>query len=76
MNYATEQEAIAAGEQRLDDEGIIDFDGMNCNDYLSDGDDECPGWTGDRRCVCGNRRVSWSTSQNDDGTWYAYAEAY
>lgn len=55
----------------------VQFDGMSCNDYLSEGDDECAGWDGtSRRCTCGNRRVSWSTSQNADGKWSAYAEAY
>lgn len=36
--------------------GWHDFDGQNC-------DGPCSGWDGEsRRCECGNRRVSWSTS--------------
>ena len=74
MTYYTEEEALAAARARAEDERFINFDGMNCNDYDDNG---CIGWDGEsRRCVCGNRRVSWSTYQNKDGTWYACAEAY
>lgn len=32
--------------------GMIEFEGMNC--------DDCPGWNGiSNRCDCGNRRVYW-----------------
>ena len=73
MTYDTEEEAPSAGA-RAEDEGFIEFDGMNCNDYDDNG---CVGWDGeDRRCVCGNRRVYWATHQNADGKWYTHAEAY
>lgn len=71
--YATAEEAIKAGIE----DGVDDFEGMNCNDYLEDGDDECGGWDGEsRRCYCGNRRVSWETGQYDNGKFYAYGVAY
>lgn len=41
---------------------FVDFDGWNCHDLGEDWNDgkECRGWDGqDRRCDCGNRRVSW-----------------
>lgn len=39
-------------------ENYIEFEGMNCNDFLKPGEPECPGWDGySRRCKCGNRRV-------------------
>ncbi len=45
----------------------FDFDGQNC-------DGPCVGWDGqDRRCECGNRRVSWTLS---DCKTYIYAEAW
>lgn len=44
---------------------FLEFDGMNCNDYLELGQDECRGWDGvSRRCDCGNHRVGW---ENMDG---------
>lgn len=50
--------------------GFIDFDGQNCAG-------PCEGWDGmSRRCECGNRRVSFTTSKDADGNWSAYAEAY
>lgn len=42
-----------------------DFEGNNCSDCGSDWNDgkQCLGWDGvSRRCECGNRRVSWETS--------------
>lgn len=55
------------------DGGYIEFDGHNCRDAWDEGAN-CEGWDGrDRRCQCGNRRVSWVLS--DDGT-YVYGEAY
>lgn len=55
---------------------FIDFDGQNCEYTLEEGE-ACLGWDGlSRRCSCGNRRVTWETSQLADGTWYAYASAY
>lgn len=45
----------------------FEFDGQNC-------EEPCLGWDGhERRCECGNRRVSWVLT--DDGT-YVYAEAW
>ena len=40
--------------------GDIEFEGMNCNDWIGEDEEECTGWDGlSRRCECGNRRVSW-----------------
>jgi hypothetical protein len=76
--FDTEEQAVAAAELAADESwDHVEFNGMNCNDWLSEGADECPGWDGvSRRCSCGNRRVYWATSQNADGKWSAYAEAY
>lgn len=75
--YKTEEEALAAGEKYARENGPIEFDGMNCNDYLEDGQAECDGWDGeDRRCNCGNRRVSWDVNKNSDGSFYVTACAY
>jgi hypothetical protein len=72
-----EAEAEAAAIAYVDLNGPIEFDGMNCNDYLDDGQPECSGWWGkDRRCECGNRRVYWYISKNADGLYSAAAEAY
>lgn len=50
--------------------GLIEFDGMNCNDYKEDHEIECGGWDGEsRRCECGNRRVSWDIEKNPDGSF-------
>lgn len=71
--YNTAEEAIQAGIEN----GVDEFEGMNCNDYLEDGADECTGWDGEsRRCDCGNRRVSWETGQYDNGKFYAFGVAY
>ena len=50
---------------------FIDFEGQNC-------EDECAGWNPhQRRCECGNRRVSWSEGYNSDfRDMDIYAEAY
>ena len=73
MKFNTEAEAIA----HLEENGCDEFDGMNCNDYLGEDDDECTGWDGEsRRCSCGNRRVEILTSQDTDGMWSAYGSAY
>jgi len=67
MGYKTPEEAIEA--EQPGPECYIDFDGNNC--------DDCVGWDGrSRRCECGNRRVSWTSSKNDDGTFEAIAEAW
>lgn len=51
---------------------VISFSGQNCEDEGYDDTDLCAGWDGfSRRCMCGNRRVSWVV----EGT-YAYGEAY
>jgi len=53
---------------------VEDFEGKNCNDL---DDNDCDGWdTEDRRCECGNRRVGWSIEKDNEGKYYAYAEAY
>jgi hypothetical protein len=77
MNYATEQEALSAAMQYAFENGLIEFDGMNCNDYLEEDDVECGGWDGEeRRCECGNRRVSWDIEKTSEGRYYALARAY
>lgn len=71
--YETEQEAL---DNASKDHGyfVEDFGGKNCEDI---DDNSCSGWnTEDRRCMCGNRRVSWEAMQDSNGLWYAYAEAY
>ena len=71
--YTKEQEALdnAAKDH---DFFVEQFDGKNCHDLA---DNNCAGWdTEDRRCDCGNRRVSWTTDKDSHGMWYAYAEAY
>lgn len=75
--YDTFEEAEQAADAesvRMDRDNVfIDFDGQNCEDA----DMECIGWDGnDRRCNCGNRRVSWNISQDYQGKFYFYAEAY
>jgi len=76
IEYKTAEEAIAANIEAIGD-GYTEFGGMNCNDYRDDDEMFCEGWDGvDRRCDCGNRRVSWSTEQDSKGNWSAYAEAY
>lgn len=48
----------------------IGFTGQNC-------DDDCSGWNPkDRRCQCGNRRVSWTDGYGDFRNMSIYAEAY
>lgn len=77
-SYETPELAIAAAEKyATENGGVGTFDGMNCNDYLDEGQPECTGWDGfDRRCDCGNRRVSWEVDKNADGTFYVVARAY
>jgi hypothetical protein len=77
IGHATPQEAIDFAIKQIEQSGWIEFDGMNCNDYLDDDAEECVGWDGeDRRCECGNRRVSWETGSFSDGSFVAYAVAY
>ena len=65
----TEDDAIYKAKVDAANCGLIDFDGQNC--------DDCGGWDGEsRRCDCGNRRVYWATTQRDDGTFVAHAEAW
>jgi len=48
----------------------IGFSGQNC-------EDECAGWNPqDRRCECGNRRVSWTNEYSDFRNMEIYAEAW
>ena len=66
MTFNTEAEAI----EHMEKFGCDYFEGMNC-------EDECTGWDGEsRRCECGNRRVQLLTSQDQEGKWFAYGEAY
>ena len=45
-------------DDHFDPNELIEFDGMNCNDFDNN---YCDGWDGySRRCSCGNRRVEWS----------------
>ena len=65
--YKTQEEAEAAAIAYVNENGPIDFDGMNCNEYLDDDQIECGGWDGEsRRCDCGNRRVYWQTDMIND----------
>lgn len=77
-DYDTPEQAEAAAKAYAEANGGVDtFDGMNCNDYLDDDQPECTGWDGvDRRCDCGNRRVSWDIEKTSDGKFYAVARAY
>jgi hypothetical protein len=77
-SYDTPEEAKAAAMKYVKQNGgTIEFDGMNCNDYLEDNQAECDGWDGDdRRCECGNRRVSWDIEKNLKGKFIAVARAY
>lgn len=76
-SYPTEEEALDAAQKYVAENGSIEFDGMNCNDYKDEEDGECYGWDGEsRRCSCGNRRVSWCVEKNPDGSFYARAEAW
>jgi hypothetical protein len=76
MNYKTAQEAKDAFTAQAGDD-FIEFEGQNCNDYLDDDAEECSGWqVGERRCDCGNRRVSLCTDGNETNGFYAYASAY
>ena len=75
--YKTEAEAEAAARQYAAENGPILFEGMNCNDYKDEDEVECDGWDGDdRRCNCGNRRVSWIFEKDSNGLFYALACAY
>lgn len=74
--YKTRQEAYDAFVEAASDD-FIEFEGMNCNDYLDDDADECAGWqVGERRCDCGNRRVSIDVDGSEESGFYAYACAY
>jgi hypothetical protein len=59
--HLTAEAAVAEAAASVGD-GYVEFEGMNCNDYLEDDADECEGWDGvSHRCDCGNRRVYWET---------------
>lgn len=79
-SYTTLQEAMAAADAKsaamLETWDTVEFDGQNCADAWEEGE-TCDGWNGnDRRCECGNRRVSWAFSEYPKGAWTFYAEAY
>lgn len=74
--YDTQEEAEAAAIEYVKLNGPIEFDGMNCNDYLDDDQLECGGWDGEsRRCECDNRRVYWQTDMIN-GKYTVVATAY
>ena len=74
--FNTSEEAIAAAIAAIGG-GLIEFDGMNCNDYADDDGVECGGWDGvSRRCDCANRRVNWDVYRDDKTGYHVYAEAY
>jgi len=64
------QNEVARREAEVGDE-YIGFDGQNC-------EDPCEGWNPkDRRCQCGNRRVSWTDGYSTDfRDMTIHAEAY
>ena len=66
------QEAAALESKRLLETGdAIDFDGSTCEDMEL----VCAGWNGnDRRCDCGNNRVSWEFAAISPTEWFYYAE--
>ena len=64
-------------DEHYDSDELIEFDGMNCNDF--EDRDYCDGWDGvSRRCSCGNRRVAWVWEENENSCFSSilYAEAY
>ena len=69
-NQIAFQKEVARREAEIGD-GYIGFNGQNC-------EDPCEGWNPkDRRCQCGNRRVSWTDGYSSDfRTMNIYAEAY
>ena len=78
--YETRELAVAAAEAKsaeMDETWeTVEFAGQNCAESWEEGAD-CEGWDGnDRRCDCGNRRVSWAFSEYPKGVWSFYAEAY
>lgn len=72
--HKTPEEAIDAAKKSAEEQGFIDFDGQNCNDWKEDDEPECSGWDGsDNRCDCGNRRVNWETYGDDNEGYVAFA---
>lgn len=72
MNDKKYKELVEKAISQLDG-GYIEFSGMNCH-YLEH--NYCLGWNGiDRRCFCGNRRVSWVCDDEENPT-SVYAEAF
>lgn len=64
------ESAAAYYDKYFGPDTMIEFDGMNCNDFAEE--DYCDGWDGiSRRCNCGNRRVDWIWESE-----ILYAEAY
>jgi hypothetical protein len=73
--FKTAEEATKAAEESVGD-SYVEFEGMNCNDYLDDDAVECEGWDGvSYRCDCGNRRVYWATYGDDSTGYTAFAVA-
>lgn len=74
-DLASDAAAIEAARQGM--VAFLEFNGMNCNDWLEEDQPECPGWDGQsRRCECGNRRVCWEIEKDSDGKKHAVATAY
>jgi len=75
---STPELALAAAKEYIRENGPIEFEGMDCNDYLEEEDlFPCTGWDGvDRRCDCGNHRVSWEIEKTLNGTFCAVARTH
>jgi hypothetical protein len=74
--YKTREDSEAAFKAQAGDD-FIEFEGMNCNDWLDDDAVECEGWqVGEHRCDCGNRRVSLITEGDETTGFYTIAVAY
>lgn len=62
--------------EKLKEDAPFDFNGNNCSETDASWNNgvPCDGWDGiNRRCNCGNRRVSWELS---DCKTYVYGQAY
>lgn len=76
--FKTPDEAVTAAKESVElSDDYVNFDGMNCNDYLDNGGDQCPGWDGvSYRCFCRNRRVYWETYGSAETGFTAFACAH
>lgn len=73
-DIAFQEEAERLSAELKASGGFVDFSGSNCEPD----EGACPGWNGnDRRCECGNRRVSWTAAYGHSFKEPSiYAEAY